>query len=242
MVPGDTLLVVESGNLQFFKPDSTFIRSTKNASTVVSIAPFLGQYFLVRGRLSTPDGIARPLHVLDHNGLVLRSFGDGFSNTTIAAPTSGASAWVAWMDRYELVHIDTAGKVLARLQRNAPWLPADRPSYWDYKGPPLPSLSALRVASDGLLWLLGHEPGPRWREAIPEIRSDGTIDPTRMQIEVLRNSVVEVMDPRAGRLVATAKFPGYIVGFVGDDRVLATLEDARGIPRAPIWKMILLRG
>jgi hypothetical protein len=63
-----------------------------------------------------------------------------------------------------------------------------------------------------------------------------------MQIEVLRNSVVEVMDPRAGRLVATAKFPGYIVGFVGDDRVLATLEDARGIPRAQIWKMILLRG
>jgi hypothetical protein len=48
---------------------------------------------------------------------------------------------------------------------------------------------------------------------------------------------VEILDPGSRRLVTSARFPGYIVQFIDDRRVLAAVEDSGGIPRAQIWRI-----
>ena len=53
--------------------------------------------------------------------------------------------------------------------------------------------------------------------------------------------MIDAINPRTGRLVASLRAGGLVVDFVGTDEVVITTEDDAGVPRGVVQKIGLVR-
>ncbi len=205
--------------------------------------------FVTAVPIESPGLTGLPLHLLSPAGKRIRSFGAAtgayradipyLDSRSIAAEDS-THLWSAYLNQYEIQLIDvTTGATVRRLTRTVPWFASWLKPMASRFLPekPQPSLFGIRRDSHGLLWVIIEVADPRWREVVthPANQEEFGISDDQLYYD----SVIEVIDPKTGDLLATRRFPEAISHFVADDAVGAVIEDASGVPMLHVWRLKL---
>jgi hypothetical protein len=172
----------------------------------VSPLVFMDGSLLLTGRRVILEGVRHHFHVTDSYGSLIRSFG-GSANTsglpaqeypTVVAVSGEDTFWVGDRNEYRIEKWDLDGNLLSVCRRTPGWYSYQpdpeklEPGMWQYR------INQLFEDEEGLLWV--HISGYPLVEDGGRIRSDP--DPGTW------TSIIEVLDPTAGTLVASSRLGG----------------------------------
>ena len=161
--------------------------------------------------IRTPAQVGYPVHVVDiESGAIRESFGSRtgeyelgvrLRDLTIARGPDG-SIWMAPRSgsyQFELWESNTLVRVL---RRDVEWFPPDQMGGHGWEEKPGPGLSYI-ASDDSLLWVFATTADERWAEA------GATRD-----WDLFRDTRIEVIDWRRGRVLASERFDEYYDGWV----------------------------
>lgn len=255
VLPGDTLLVFDQSNstVSRFLPDLTFIESIR-----LEIPPYVDVVSLDEGRMvlaspvRTPDRIGLPLHLLDRDGTVVRSFGSvhgefrpdiPFADERLIGPGTKTAVWSAYRNQYVIELWDVSARPLREVRRNVEWFPSmfrpHRTAMHRRTTPemPEPRLQAIRQDAAGHLWVLILVPDENWRQSVAQ--HEGDLHARVSDLNAYFDSVIEVLDPMMGRVIQSRTFDEAFLGFVGPGLLGGVTFTAAGSPRFSVWRVAL---
>ena len=257
-VPGDSMLVVDGLNRRAVTVSPTL------AVTRVISAPFSSCSGVAVARwpdrvvcnavVPTEQSIGLPLHLVSmasDSMRVLRSFGpeDGQLLPGKSSRLSGRLAddhhgfvWMAETHQYRLTKWSPDGALSLTLRRAPEWFKGlNEHGLGGPTAPPDPSISGLWVDGDGFVWVVISRASSGWRSGWPaEAQRTREIRSTEIRRERMFESVVEVIDPRHGRIVARTILDAWVVGVFGDGRV-ATYRNTGESGSLSIQRLSLVR-
>ena len=253
VIAGDSILALDASNgrLTVLSPSYGVVRSIPLRSGFTRAFPLPGGQFLVNGRVGTPQSAGYPLHVIGPDGAVLRSFGavnpryyrerDQF-NIRHVERGDGGDVWVAHLDRYEVELWSIDGKLQRTYRRDASWFPPrDYSTQRQLDAPPPPMGRAIWQDEAGRVWAISQVTSAEWK---PQTRVGSSREQPMPPFDVQdRNAdaVVEVFDPATGALLASQRFPHYLLGNVGSNAVYALRAAEDGDLRVDVWQIRLTR-
>jgi hypothetical protein len=186
------------------------------------------------------------LHVVDPEGRLVRSF---MPNPPVSR--SGAAEQIPRLRRrmsarpdgliavshnteYTVEIWDASGEHLKTLDRAADWFPRYEDRGRD--GEPTANLYAVHLDSAGRVWTLVQVPDANWRDA-PELRG-GLLPggPPPVVMDRRYDSIVEVMDPETGRLLASSRVDSMLTQLLSDGYAASYWQDEIGNPFVDIWR------
>lgn len=247
IAPGDTLHVFDIRNARHtvLAPDFTVARTRKIDGEVFDGGALWlgGGSFVLNAAMPTANGIGMPLHILDHEGGIARSFGsDGALPELHASPTAlrrimapahDGGVWTLHPGEYRIERWNTAGEMVAELRIEAEWMSREQPRArvdGARPGPPPPGLFSIREDDDGLLWITGRVPAPNWEQAVDERRVTDW--------NGWAHTVIEVIDPGTSTRIARRTVPSFIGLFVPDADLLYTYREGEdGVPILDFWRV-----
>ena len=211
--------------------------------------------YLMNGTLRTPERVGYALHVVV-GGSVARSFdeppgGVGLRRSDVHLRRSLAvgrdgSVWSAHRSRYRIDSWDPAtGSRLRTLVRSAEWFPAhdgdDLPD--DPARPPKPVVMKIREDREGLLWVLIHVADARWGEALAKNPESGEHQLDYEKLNTAFDTVLEVVDVKRGRVLASTRVDAFLRDLVGDGWAMAygPPHKEAGIQVLQMWRLRLHR-
>jgi hypothetical protein len=167
---------------------------------------------------------------------------------TFANPAD-AHVWVAQVARYKLVRYDTDGVVRDSIIRRPSWFRDLMPMrIGSETNPPSPQLTAVAEDAQGRLWVFLAQPREdatkAWREAkvkmqkAPGGAQEGRVADMPAQYRQFR-TVIEVIDPKARRVVARTTVDGFVSYVMSSNRVVTFVENEDGVPMSTIWELSL---
>ena len=188
----------------------------------------------------------QPICLFGTDLTLIRCFGDAAAPTRdgpaglerLIVPGDRGTIWAGTQQyRYAIERYDTGGHLIARIERDAAWFPASRPED-DPVGSirqsrPLPRLSGLWVDRGGRIWTAVLVPDQHWHATAPAPRAGREGRPAPM-VPVSEwgqyfDTIVEVIDPVAGRVVVSQRFPGVLAGFTSDGLMTELRETGDGL-------------
>jgi hypothetical protein len=245
---GDSLVVFDRQRIAFVGPDGNVARTiTAPPAQVLSAIHLPHGGLVIAASILTTDAAGLPLHEISPAGRLVRSFGatrpevrpdrEYDVRRTIAA-ARGGGVWSAAPNRYEVELWDTVGTRVRHIQRLAPWFPP----WHAYPNPllerPVPMLTGLYEDHEGLLWISIIVAADDWRpmeRPMPQTNIDLNTAFNRMF-----DTVVEVIDTRNNRLLATARH-GRALGGISGGHMYSIHEDSVAAPILELWKLHLVR-
>lgn len=201
--------------------------------------------------VATPEHAGHPYHLIDRDGSFLRSFGGAggvyrsdrshLLQRVVAPDRRPGLFWGATVHRYQLTLMDESGAVRRSLERREPWFePHERGVIADPSDPPRPRLHHIRMDSAGRLWVLIQIPAERWREGLVERTTPrGQTYWTIGDESRFLDTVVEVIDPAAGEVIARGRFDPLFRHFASDGTAVSYGEDAGGVPFIRVWDLVI---
>ncbi|HEU0052773.1 MAG TPA: hypothetical protein VFQ39_06335 [Longimicrobium sp.] len=251
--PGDSLFVFDVGNVRLtaFTPELRLARTVTVPGEVHHALPRPDGGVIVQTHLASHDLAGFTVHRLDPAGRFLRSFGEvrgGYrpGDWTIGlrplAPGAGGTLWLAYGTRYEIEQWSLDGGLRRTLSREARWF---QPwSGTDTRDPrtqrPPPAISSIHQDAAGRLWVSLRVADARWRPVPRPSRGEGgLIGPA--EADRLFDSLIEVIDPAIGRVVARARNPGAPVSFLGGDLAYRRIAHPDGTLGAEILRVRLVQ-
>ena len=252
------LYVEADDGLRVFDPAlqriTDFDSSLEVRGTITLKTPPMGLTFLPEGllvgmaQLNGPDQIGLPLHFLGSDGGLIRSFGadppirewdNPHKAARRAAPSGSRAVWSAHLTEYELERWTVEGVRTHWLVGNVPWFePHDRVGMDpDQSRPPNPGIYRIHVDQRGLVWLGIRVPDPNWRDGL--VRVPGQAGGTRLvstDDNLAYDTVLEVIDPARGVVVASGRHASAIWAFTNEGHLVfhRFLED--GTPVCEVWR------
>jgi hypothetical protein len=209
--------------------------------------------FIVNARIRTRDGFGYAFHLLNQDRIVAplgRSDAlDGANRPPFAlvrpiAPGNAGTFWAVNFTDYVLTQHQYDGRPLRRLTADRDWFTTADPS--TPEGVFNPRIQELVFDPQmGLLWILAKVRDPlfderivRGREAMPGVyewlsRTGSMVD--------LYDTIIEVIDPTRGEIMATLRLDGYASTFVVPWRVAIYQERPTGEGDLRIHRMSLVR-
>jgi hypothetical protein len=202
-----------------------------------------GGSFVISAPIRTPARVGYPLHLVNDAGRIVRSFGSAsgafrpdipyFGYRTIA-PAGPGQVWSAHLNQYRIELWSTEGRKLRELRRSVPWFPPYLVSREPSRSvPPATLLGDVRQDRDGRLWVRIMVPDANWRRAV---RPGGPHGITIADDNRYYDTVIEVIDPRRARLLASRRFDAA-VHFVGDDLLGAVVTGPDDVPYYHVWRV-----
>jgi hypothetical protein len=202
----------------------------------------------MNGIVSTGASVGWPLHLLSleqQTATVLRSFGpdDGqllpntqLEKTQLLTESQGGRAWSADIVRYRLSLWTRDGTLSQSLERHPTWFSGVSPyGIGTPTTPPPPAITAIQEDGSGRLWVFIQVAGPRWRSAWPQIgRGTHEVASRTIAFEKLFRTIVEVIDPKEGRVVARRSFDDWFVAGLPTGRSAIYSVDQQGLPHVAI--------
>lgn len=250
MAPGDSLHVFDFGNLRqtVFTPDGRVARTVHVPGTVYTAIPRPNGEVIAQFHVPSASLAGYTVHRLDRNGRFLRSFAElrgGYRRSDWTAtfrpmaPAADGGVWVAYPNRYEIELWSADGRLRRTLVRDASWFrPWSAESNRDPRRQrPRPAIVGIRQDAAGRLWVSMRIADPRWTPAPRVVGEEGTIQPP--EADRLFDTLVEVIDPASGRLIARAGNPGPPLAFIADDLVYRIVERADGSFGADVLRVQL---
>lgn len=240
---GDTIHVIDQiGRITALDPSSFDVVHT----TRLSFSPdwsalrFANGTYVINGSARDPDKIGFPLHRVSVEGNIIRSFGDddpflrpGETHRLIRwlAKSGGGRLWsVPFTHEYAIELWDTTRVRVARLERDVDWFkPYDQ--YWlpTLDRAPAPRIMGIWQDARGYVWTIVHVGRPQWRRGLGTgIRLEGQMAYPITDEQRVYDTVVEVIDPAAGVVVASQRLPETIDLVVQPNLVAAVREAPSG--------------
>lgn len=237
-----------------FGPTGRFARSRQvfGGARVSSAHVLPDGKLLVQAMPSTADLIGLPFHVLERRATALRSFGElpnervRYNFWTRWRPIAFAPPdhlWAARVNQYRMELWSTSrGQLVTVLERDARWFPpwTNHSGEIDVDEPP-PRLLSMRVDAQGLLWVLTMVADANYKPIAQRIPGRERPVWTVADEARLNDTIIEVIDPTTGRLIASRRFPQALSRFVGSDLVLETIVDDEQDVALRLWSIRLLR-
>ena len=210
-----------------------------------------GSLLLATPRFLTDSGIGYPLHIFDRDGHHVRSFGKSvrsatpgtyFSDSRLVTIRDADAVWVAHVYRYEIELWSRTGQQLITLRREAGWFPPHREG--TLLELPRPEITGMFQDEHNLLWVFVAVPSSR---PVPPVRQrpgraeDGQYV-SRSDANVIFDTVIEVIDPSARRLVTSTIVEGRLY-MSGQSNLVSRYEETAGLEaRLVVLRTKLVRG
>jgi hypothetical protein len=245
----DTIRVVATRRVSLY--DATSLRFISTYALSSRLAHGDEVAVVSSGTLATASGPSRtfdaaPISLRSRDGNVTRSIAvpkpvapDSSYMRHIAASGSGqpSGIWLAehyGVDGYRLTRLDTLGRSTASLHR--------RPAAWvrsvsfevafalivahsDTIARVATEVRALHETRTGLVMVVIAEPDSTWHAVK---KSDWRSH---------CYSLIEILNPKTGRLVGTTSVRGYPLHFLDDDGLVTYREDVNGLPYVDFWRL-----
>lgn len=241
--PGDSIHVFEGPRHTVLAPALGGFGSVRMLPIQPNEVAFLADGRLVaRQMVMGRGGVGQPLHIIDPAGRIARSFAGtekwdpaklylGMRNIAAA---SGNRIWSAHTGAYRVELWGPDGSNPLTLVRNPRWFPS-----WEHEvrrsdeGLERPRIVDVAEDRQGRLWVSILVRDPKRRPA----RGTGEVPITEIDSNTEFDTVLEVLDPRSGRLLAQTRFEQSIAEFIGDASMVATYrEDADGNIVVDVWR------
>jgi hypothetical protein len=238
-VPGDSVVVYDSrrGTLSVLDADFEVRRTIASppSSPPYSLLVFDWPRMVFSkqpGRVELgPVYIPRPFQILDLSGptaSAIRSFGGGFDfGVTEAGPYS---VWTWDYNPYRIERWNSSGEISTVIERHPAWFPeAERPPLLPDAMPP-GHLQGVHQDAEGRVWVFVNVPTKVWVRGTPLGNAMHEYFRTR----------VEIFDPAAGRMIATADLEAWVVAPLPGLRAAAYGTTPQGTPYVQIVQLALV--
>jgi hypothetical protein len=151
---------------------------------------------------------------------------------------SGNTIWAAELTRYRLTQWSATGEILRVLERKPAWFDENRADWGGPDKPPREHIAGLAIDERGFLWVLINVAAPTWREAWPSV-PPGTreISSDRIRRDKQYRTIIEVIDPTAGRVVARQNFNEYFATLFSNQHAAIFYIDWNDIPHYSIVRL-----
>jgi hypothetical protein len=251
--PGDTLHILD-GELRRHTvrfPADVVVRSARLPILADAAAITKKGDLVVVASIQTPQVAGLPLHVVNAEGEVVRSFGAddlkielGEKRNPIAhfrriAAAGPSSIWSARVDAYIVERWKTDGTLESRVTRNVPWFPPGLPLATGRQDEvkPHPSIRGVWEDETGLLWVNISVADALW-QPIGNAPKTGRERPPLGMMELHRyvDTIVEVLDPVRGRVIASARRPEILQSVTGSNEFFSRREGSDGGEVIDIWR------
>lgn len=153
----------------------------------------------------------------------------GLFRQHITAPRA-ASIWVGGASAYRLYRWTGEGVLAERWHRAPEWLPTPAaPRLGTPNVAPGASIVGITQDSAGRVWTVTRLPGPAWKTGWPSL-PPGTreVRSRDLVLDRLFVTLVEVFDPRLGRIVARQTWDAYAPNALPDASLVLYSTDASG--------------
>ena len=187
-----------------------------------------------------------PLLLLDHGGQLLREFAGDSASRLIHSPRGIAAApdgswWTLPMQfHYRLEHWDSTGVLLGVIERRPDWYPP----YTESIGPtrehaPSPMLMNAWFDAAGRLWVLGKVADAHWVAGLSApVGGDSLTTASISDADKVYDTVIEVLDPATGALLAQTRFDVSYPFAVEPGVIMRVLVTRNGWNRAELMRVI----
>lgn len=232
-LPGDSILVIdwETRRLTVFDADGRYARSLNAPFAILDLEPFSANVWVAAGMAFTEEHIGFPLHRLSASGAIEHSFGGDVTvlqhrpsaaQRVITADSGGV--WAGRHDRYEIEYWSLSGVHRTTLDRKTSWFPdrEDEGSRDSWQMPIQPRIRDLYRDPDGRLWVIAVAARPGWQ---PSPQNWGGIETDEQNLE----TIIEVIDPQEGVLVARERFAWIGWSFTDDGDIVTYHHDRDGV-------------
>lgn len=243
----DTIFVTDwaTSRLSVFSPQLAFVRSVPFPGRARDIAVLSDGRIVAMASIADRTSVGLPFHMFRRDGMRLSAIGDErrpytdqreifFAHRLAPSRRGGFWAVPIWGE-YRAEHWTATGVRDAYLLRRPDWHsalqsslgPAANPDAMD---PPPTSHRGVAETEDGLLWVLSRVADPGRRNApLDTLRTaEGQFvvgaDPDRSW-----DSVLEVIDPVRGTLIASQRFDTRFVLMLPSGKVIRVREAGQGI-------------
>jgi hypothetical protein len=254
---GDSVLVFDAGLAR-----ATIATRSLRVARSFPLAGAVGAYALlplpdgslaVSANLPSPQGAGFPVHIFDQAGVKLRSLGavsptlrlNQSSRLNWHLARRGDTLWtVTHAFRYVIEgwHLRTGAR-LASVVREAPFFaPYEEFTPVTRTEPPKPQISGAWVDAAGLLWVVVSVGSPTWWRGLSAapVATPGHGPAHAWEDEQeIYDSIVEVFDVAAGRLLASRRFNRYFWAYDSQGTVIARIEGAGGEALTEVWRFRL---
>ena len=250
VAPPDTLHVLSGGDAVFNADGRSMRQAALPEDMMIWNALALSDgRIVVRALIPTPKLFGYPLHLLGTHGTVDRSFGAGKSDpfdgsvpkiSGSLALADGRQFWTANMSRYQLSEWTTGGQLVRVVDRRVQWFQA-----WDgWDGrfdvePPAPRLVAIRQDAQRRLLTLCNVAASDWKPLPGRRRGVEAPPATVKEFDDANDSVIEVLDPIRGSVLASGRFKQGLIRFIDDSLVAGISFEGGGGVAVDIWKIRL---
>jgi len=251
----DSVHVFEPTRRSIFTPGAeSFSRLTNHHEVVVQQALTLrnGDDIVQNVRALN---LAEPLHLIEStSGTVVRSFGAAEPEPIETRTPLGfyrqiaegsAGVWVARTNRYYVERWTRTGELALVLSRAVNWFkPWDGVWSHPYRFRPEPRLRAIWEDEQGRVWIVVQVAAIDWKAADVGARREYALHPDSLAAMGQTfvgpyDTIVEVLDPVAGRVIVSQRFPENFQGSVGRGRVREAKLAPDGDIQIVIWELSL---
>ncbi len=200
--------------------------------------------------LATPESAGQPIHVLDRDGHFQRSIGSGtgvfrpdipWLNRRVIALADSGRIWSAHMNQYRIDLLDSGtGALIRAYTRNASWFPPRlapvKPGKTE-SAEPQPLIVNSSQDRVGNLWVMLWIADPTWRRALSPDTPPGD-HPTVRDFDTYYDTVLDILDPKSGQLIASQRVDQALTHFISDREVGEVVEDSAGVPKLRTWVIV----
>lgn len=248
--PGDSVWVIDEmfrGHVFGPPPSAAFVRTVRferaNTGRITRFGILSSGVYTLNGSV--------PAHLVNWQGALVREYGAAAPTSDIhdrlgpAVLRDSATAWMPYANSYVLELLGADGTVHQRIERRVPWFPPDSGARtYAWQAPPPPRIHDVTVDRDGLLWVLIRRAHRDWKPQVvgPSVRPDQPVEPRRLgafNLSEIFEGVIEVLDSRDGRLVASLEVGGGMLGFPEADLLYEVQQDELGRVSTHVWRLAL---
>ena len=252
----DSLYALSARALSVFTPAFAHARTSGMQSYHVGAATLHSGDLVWQGPDASAPRDGYSLYLLDAKGARVRTLRATAPATppclectqrTLSLSPDRTSIWTAARNRYEIEQLNTDGRLLRTVSvRASSWFePWTAPVPRDRAGSTRPPsrLGAVVEDGQGRLWVMGFTAASDWKPD-PSFdvsrRGIGIISPAEQAYRARSFAMVlELLDLRSGRLIASQRFDRDSFAFLGGGLAWTTREDADGNTLIDIWRLSL---
>jgi hypothetical protein len=249
----DSVFVADrgTGRLTVFDPSLKFARSAPAPilGMAFPLEVLLGGQLIAGAQIPTREAIGLPLHRFEADVKLVESFGGGrgefradrsiLSRRRLARSADGGF-WAARVTEYVIERYDRFGRQTLELRRDAAWFRPHAGTPISIDPRPKPLVMGVHEDRRGLLWVLSAVEDPAWRTALgttlpKRLGGHASPIPVVQRPDAYNDSMLEVIDPATGRLLASQRFPYQLWLLVDDGAVANRAEDKEGNFFIQVW-------
>ncbi len=180
------------------------------------------------------DPMARIIASYSPHGTATRPGYSSFIIQHISRDPRGRIITVEYL-AYDISVWSQLGAERRDVQRRPTWFAQPTSVGMGPKEPPPPGIKGIATEGENLLWVATSVPAATWASAWKDASAiGGEIRTSSIALERLYDTMLEILDPVAGSVVARLKLNGFIIGLLPGGRLVKYDVDMIGEPRVSI--------